>query len=110
MPQLPEHKSLSDSPLNLWLNQSDKQLVLVVFTADWAGSVAILKGFLSKISEEMPSVKIHWVDVEANKELSHFFGVSQIPSIIMLRDHEVVDHINGLLPRKKIAARMARHL
>jgi thioredoxin-like negative regulator of GroEL len=90
VPQLPEHKSLSDSPLNLWLNQSDKQLVLVVFTADWAGSVAILKGFLSKIAEELPSGKI--------------------PSIIMLRDHEVVDHINGLLPRKKIAARMAHHL
>ena len=110
MPQLPEHKPLNDSPLSLWLNQSDKQLVLVVFTADWAGSVAILRGFLSKIAVEMPTAKVHWVDVEANQELSNSFGINQIPSIIMLRDHEVVDHINGVLPRRKLSARMARHL
>lgn len=94
----------------MWLKQSDRQLVLVVFTADWAGSVAILKGFLERISEEMPTVDIKWVDVETNRELSLSFGVNQIPSIIMLRDHEVVDHVNGILPRRKLAARMARHL
>lgn len=110
MPQLPEHKSLNNSSLSLWLKQSDRQLVLVVFTADWAGSVAILKGFLERISEEMPTVDIKWVDVETNRELSLSFGVNQIPSIIMLRDHEVVDHVNGILPRRKLAARMARHL
>lgn len=110
MPQLPEHKSRSDSSLSLWLKQSDKQLTLVVFTADWAGSVAILEGFMDKILEEMSGVAIHWIDVEANQELSLSFGVNQIPSIIMLRDHEVVDHINGILPRRKLAERMSRHL
>ncbi|TXF90762.1 thioredoxin family protein [Neolewinella aurantiaca] len=110
MSHLSEHKSLSDSSLNLWLNQSDQQLVLVVFKADWAGGVAILKGFIDKILIEMPGVQVYWVDVESNKDLSLSFGINQIPSIIMLRDHEVVDHINGILPRRKLSARMARHL
>lgn len=110
MPQLPEHKSLSNESLSLWLKQSDKQLVLVVFTADWAGSVAILEGFLDRISKEMSGVAIYWVDVEANRELFLSFGVNQIPSIIMLRDHEVVDHVNGIIPRRKLADRMRWYL
>jgi|GEM_PF-2374915 len=110
LPQLPEHKSLSYSSLSSWLKQSDKQLVLVVFTADWAGSVAILKGFLDRISDEMPGAAVFWIDVEANRELSVSFGINQIPSIIMLRDHEVVDHINGIIPRRKLAERMAKFL
>jgi thioredoxin 1 len=110
VPQLPEHKSSNVLSLSVWLNQSDKQLTLVVFTADWAGSVAILKGFLDRILEEMPDVAIHWVDEETNRDLSLSFGVNQIPSIIMLRDHEVVDHINGIIPRRKLAERMAKHL
>lgn len=72
--------------------------------------MAILRGFLDRIFEEMPGVAINWIDVEANRELSLSFGVNQIPSIIMLRDHEVVDHINGIIPRRKLAARIAKHL
>jgi len=108
--QLSGHKSQNDSSLSTWLNQSDKQLTLIVFKADWAGSVAILSGFLERIFEEMPNFVIHWVDVETNRELSLSFGVNQVPSIIMLREHEVVDHVNGVIPRRKLADRMAKHL
>jgi len=89
VPQLPEHKSRNDSSLSLWLKQSDKQLTLVVFTADWAGSVAILKGFLNRILEEMPGIAVHWIDIETNQELSLSFGI---------------------LPRRKLADRMSQHL
>ena len=81
-----------------------------MFTAHWAGGVAILRGFLDQILKEIPNVSVNWVDAEDNKELSLSFGIDQIPSIIMLRDHEIVDHINGIIARRKLAERMRRHL
>jgi len=77
-----------------------------VFTAPWSGSGAILRNFMGEISREMPELAVEWVDLEDNAQLASSLGVNHIPSIILFRNHEVVDHIDGMLPRRKLVKRM----
>jgi thioredoxin-like negative regulator of GroEL len=89
-----------------WLNASNDHLVAVVFTAEWSGSGTILRNFMGKIAREMPEIVIEWVDVDESPQLSANLGINHIPSVILLRNHEVVDHIDGMMPRSKLAKRM----
>jgi len=89
-----------------WLNASNDRLVAVVFTATWSGSSAILHNFMGKIVLGMPELTVEWVDVDDNAQLASNLGINHIPSIILLRNHEVVDHIDGMMPRSKLASRM----
>lgn len=91
-----------------WLNTSNDRLVVVVFTAQWSGSGSILQNFMSKISRDIQEMSLVWVDVDENPQLSADLGINQIPSVILLRNHEVVDHIDGMMSRSKLASRMSK--
>lgn len=54
----------------------------------------------------MPELAVEWVDVEDNAQLASSLGIKHIPSIILLRNHEVVDHIDGMMPRRKLSKRL----
>ncbi|MFK8164934.1 MAG: thioredoxin family protein [Lewinella sp.] len=96
--------------LTNWLDSSENCLVVAVFFTEWAGSVEILRSFMDRVQETYPSVKIHWVNVEKQPDLSTDLGVSTIPSTILFKDREVVDHIGGVIPRRKIEARIEPYL
>lgn len=101
-----ENSGSKSNQLIDWLNASNEQLVAVVFTAQWSGSGTILRNFMGKISREMPEMIVEWVDVDQNAQLSASLGINHIPSVILLRHHEVVDHIDGMMPRSKLAKRI----
>ncbi|WP_020570634.1 thioredoxin family protein [Neolewinella persica] len=96
--------------LTTWLDSSDDHLIIVVFFAEWAGSVEILRGFMDRVQHNYPDVEVHWVDIEQQQDLSLDLGVAAIPSTIFLKDREVVDHISGVIPRRKIEERMKPYL
>jgi thioredoxin 1 len=110
MSRFSDHHETNNNEWLSWLEESNEQLIVVVFIADWVGTVEILRSFLNKICLEMPGVALRWVDVEEYEHLSLDVGINQIPSIILLRNREVVDHINGLIPRRSLAARMEPYL
>jgi thioredoxin 1 len=107
---LSDHNSEKNNLLTNWLDNSENCLVIAVFFAEWAGSVEILRGFMDRIQETCPSVEIHWVNIEQQRELSIDLGVSAIPSTILFKDREVVDHIGGVIPRRKIEERIKPYL
>lgn len=106
MNHLSENSGPKTNHLIDWLNTSNDRLVAVVFTASWSGSGAILRNFMGKIVHEMPELAVEWVDVDDNPQLASKLGINHIPSIILLRNREVVDHIDGMMPRSKLAKRM----
>lgn len=101
----------SESPnLSEWLVASNDQLVVAAFVADWAGGAMILRGFLAKVARQFPSIAVHYVEVEDYPELSAEMGVNTIPTVVLLRNQTVVDHIDGVIPRSKLAARIEPHI
>jgi len=93
-----------------WLNTSNDRLVAVIFKAQWSGSSSILRSYMGKIARELPDMEFIWIDVDDNPRLSSDLGINQIPSVILLRNQEVVDHIDGMISRSKFSARMQKFL
>jgi thioredoxin-like negative regulator of GroEL len=65
---------------------------------------------MARASKTYPGVEVHWVNIEKDRELSERLGVFAIPSTILFRNREVVDHIAGVIPRRKIEERIAPYL
>lgn len=105
-----DHTLHHNGKLAYWLERSENCLVITVFFAEWVGSVEILRDFMARASKTYPGVEIHWVNIEKDRELSVRLGVFAIPSTILFRNREVVDHIAGVIPRRRIEERIAPYL
>ena len=48
--------------------------------------------------------KIHFckVDIEAEPETAKFFNVYHVPTVVMIKEGEVIDLIRGFLPASKM--------
>jgi len=110
MTNFSNHSDIKRSDLKVWLSDSNEHLVVLIFVADWAGSVAILRGFMERILRDEPELVVIWVDIEKQPEITLDLGVASVPTVVLLRNQEVVDHIGEVLPRKKLAERIALHI
>ena len=96
-----------DASLTEWVKQSEERVVVLVFTADWAGSVFMFIGALEALEEKMAGrIRVVTVDVDTHPVAARMFNVNRIPTTVILRNREVVDMIPGTAPRNKLAARI----
>ena len=95
--------------LTQWLAASNQRVVVLAFVADWAGSALILRQFLERIVSDSPEVAVHYVDVDLDPQLSVDFGVNLVPSVVLLRNQTIVDMIDGVISRRKLAQRISAH-
>ncbi len=91
------------------LDASVSQLVMVDFWAEWCGPCQNLGPILDKLAAEYRDVlKLVKVDTDKQQELAAQFGIRSLPTVVFLKDKQVVDHFMGVQPeseiRKKIDA------
>lgn len=87
--------------------QSDKP-VLVDFWATWCGPCRMQAPVLEKLDTELQgSVKICKVDVDENPGLAQRFGVSSIPTLVVIRDGKAVKGVVGLHNLEQLKALLA---
>ena len=83
-------------------------LVLVDFWATWCGPCRIQAPVLEKLDTELQgSVKICKVDVDENPGLAQRFGVSSIPTLVVIRDSKAVKGVVGLHNLEQLKALLA---
>ena len=78
--------------------------VLIDFWAAWCGPCRMIAPAVEKIAEERPDVKVCKVNIDDEQELAIKYGVMSIPTLMIVKNGEIVNTAVGLRPKEEIEA------
>ena len=79
-----------------------EKTVLLDFWASWCGPCRMVSPVIDKIADERPDIKVGKVNVDEQGELAAKFGVVSIPTLVVLKNGEVVNRSVGARPKEQI--------
>jgi len=85
--------------------------VLVDFWATWCEPCKTLGPMLEKLAAEYNGAfRLGKVDVDKQQELAGMFGIRSIPTVILVKDGQVLDGFSGALPEGQLREFLSRHV
>ena len=98
--------TLSDDNFENEVLQSN-QPVLVDFWATWCPPCRALSPVIESVADEFEGIaKVGKVDVDENKALAAKYAISSIPTLLFFQNGEVVDRIQGVVPKTQITEKL----
>lgn len=93
--------NLTNANFEAEVMQSDKP-VLIDFYATWCGPCQMVAPLVAEIAAENDSCKVCKVDVDAAPELAQRFGVSSIPTLVVIKNGQLTAKTVGAKPKEAI--------
>jgi thioredoxin 1 len=86
---------------------ASRQPVLVVFWAEWCGPWHMIAPAVAALAEAFRGqVTTATLDVEAHPQTPQRYGIRTLPTLLFVRDGQVVDQLIGVVARADIAAKL----
>lgn len=89
---------------NFDIVRKSEKPVIVDFYADWCGPCRMLGPVLEELASERDDILVAKVNVDAEPELAREFNVFSIPTIVVMRDGEIVHQSSGARPKSALIA------
>ena len=80
---------------------SDK-LVLIDFWASWCGPCRMVGPIIDEIAKENSDIKVCKVNVDEEPELASEFHIMSIPTLVVMKDGQVLRQSMGAKPKSQI--------
>ena len=85
--------------------------ILVDFWAEWCGQCKTLGPMLEKLAGEFNGgFRLAKVDVDKSQQLAAMFGIRSIPTVMLVKDGQIVDGFAGALPEGQLREFLQRHV
>ena len=84
--------------------KAETKTVLLDFYADWCGPCRMVGPIVHEIAEERDDIVVGKINVDEQPELAMQFGVMSIPTLVVMRNGEVVNQAMGARPKAQILA------
>ncbi|MBK7096532.1 MAG: thioredoxin [Saprospiraceae bacterium] len=72
-----------------------KGVSVVDFWAVWCGPCKMISPIIEEMAAQYPQIKVGKLDVDSNPDTSIEFGIRSIPTILFMKDGEVIDRHVG---------------
>ena len=78
--------------------------VLLDFFASWCGPCRMVGPILDEIAEEREDIKVCKINIDEQPELASRYRIMTIPTLMVLKDGQIVEQSVGALPKHRILA------
>lgn len=101
---------VTDSNFKTTVLDSDK-VAVIDFWAEWCGPCKALTPIIEEMSKEYEGkAVIGKLDVDSNPETAMKYGIRNIPTILFIKNGQVVDKQVGAVPKANLVAMLNKHL
>lgn len=101
---------LTDSNFKETVLDSNK-VAVIDFWAEWCGPCKVIAPFIEEMAKEYEGkAVIGKVDVDNNPETAMRYSIRNIPTILFIKNGQVVDKQVGAVPKANLVAMLNKHL
>ena len=84
--------------------KTQEKTVLLDFYADWCGPCRMLSPVVDEIAKEREDILVGKINVDECPELAQAFGVVSIPTLVVMKQGNVLQQSTGVRPKAQILA------
>ena len=75
--------------------ETSEKMVLIDFFATWCGPCKMVSPIVDEIADENENIKVCKVDVDREPELAQAFGVTSIPTLVVVKGGKITSQAVG---------------
>ena len=79
------------------------------FWAPWWGACKILSPVLEEVSNELTNIEFYKINVDKNQEAAGEFGIMAIPTLLIMKNGEVLEEKTGHQPKEVLVELLSKY-
>lgn len=84
-------------------------VTLVDFWAPWCGPCKMLAPVLDELDSELTNIEFTKINVDEHQEAAGEYGVMSIPTLLVVKNGEVLEELSGFRPKDALKEVLAKY-